>query len=290
MDWKGLPPLAALRAFEAAARHGSFTLAARDLNVTHAAVAQHVRRLEDALSERLVTRQGRGIAVTQAGRALSDGLTEGFGIVARAVGDLRDATESRPLTLSLTPAFAANWLMPRIGDFWTRHPDIPLNVAPSTDVVDIRLGDVDLAIRYGDGTWPGVEAELLTDGDFWAVVHPDLPRARDATCLRDVAHLPWLLEHYLLERRAMIEAEGIDLSRITVKLMATNALTLSAAQAGNGVTVQPKSLVERQVRDGRLTKVCALNGGGLGYHLVSLPGRTSPRVRTLRRWLHSQVD
>ncbi|MCK0167922.1 LysR family transcriptional regulator [Jannaschia sp. S6380] len=289
MDWSRLPPLAALRAFEAAARHRGFSAAARELNVTPAAVAQHVRKLETALGTGLAFREGRGIALTAAGQELAQALTDGFGGIADAVARLNLDTGARPLTLSVTPAFAAHWLMPRIGDFWARHPDLPLNIQPSVDLADLRRDGVDMAIRYGGGTWPGLQSELLTDGDFWAVVHPDLVEGRKVDCLADVADLPWLLEHYTMERRAMIEREGIDLNAVRMQLMQTNWMVLTAAQAGHGVTVQPRTLVEGEVAAGTLVKICELRDGALGYYLVTVPGAASSRLRTLRRWLFAQV-
>ena len=289
VDWRHAPPLASLRAFEAAARHRSFSLAARDLNVTHAAIAQHVRKLEAHLGQSLVTREGRGIAVTPGGLALAQALTEGFGTITGALDRMRTEQAARPLAVSVTPAFATNWLMPRIGDFWTRHPEIALNIQPVIEVVDLRHGDVDLAIRHGDGNWPGLEVELLTDGDFWVVVHPRLLAGRKADCLSDVADLPWLMESYMLERRAMVEREGIDLNAVRMQLMSTNWMVLSAAQAGHGVTVQPRTLVERQVAAGEFVRICALESSALGYYLVSLPGPTTGRMKAFRRWLKAQV-
>ena len=289
MDWSDIPSLAALRAFEAAARHRSFTAAAGELNVTHAAIAHHVRRLEADLDETLITREGRGIAVTPTGRDLADALGTGFATIAEGVGRIRDSAETRPLMLSVTPSFAANWLMPRIGDFWARHPEIQINIAPSTELVDLRRDGIDMAIRYGDGSWPDLRVELLTDGDFWAVAHPKLLSGRVANCLGDVTDLPWVIETYLLERSAMIEAEGVDMDRLQIKLMNSNALALSAVQAGLGVSLQPKSLVERQVAEGTLVRICALDEGPLGYYALTVPDRTSPRLRILRRWLHGQV-
>ncbi|MGB3407307.1 MAG: LysR family transcriptional regulator [Jannaschia sp.] len=289
LTWKDIPPLVQLRAFEAVARLGSFSAAARDLNVTHPAVAQHVRNLEAHLSRTLVVREGRGVALTAAGQDLALALSEGFETIAVALDRLRDDENTRPLSLSVTPAFAANWLMPRIGDFWTRHADIPLNILPNVEVIDLRAGDIDMAIRHGSGNWPGVDSELLTDGDFWVVVHPALLNGRRADCVGDVAGLPWLMEHYMLERRSMIEQAGIDLDAVKMQLMGTNWMVLSAAQAGQGVTVQPRTLIERQVAAGQLVKVCALGSGSLGYYMVTLPGRMTARVRLLRRWLIGQV-
>ena len=289
MDWSRVPPLAQLRAFEAAARHRGFSRAAAELNVTHAAIAQHVRKLETALSRSLVVREGRGIAVTPEGQELAEALSSGFGTIGAAVERMREDAETRPLALSVTPGFATHWLMPRIGDFWARHPEIAVTIHPTNEVSDLRRDGIDMAIRHGEGNWPGLDVELLTDGDQWVVVHPDLLAGRTPTCLADLTDLPWLLEHYVMERRAMIEREGISLDDVHLRLMETNWMVLTAAQAGNGVTVQHKSLVDRAVAAGTLVKVCELSGGTLGYHLVTLPGQTSPRLRVLRRWLHAQV-
>jgi LysR family glycine cleavage system transcriptional activator len=136
MDWRRLPSLSALRAFEAQARLGGFTAAARELNITQAAVAQHVRRLEDFFSCALVQRQGRAMGLTDAGRRLTATLTDGFSTIEAGVADLMADTETRPLTVSTTPSFAENWLMPRLGAFWAGHPDIGIALRPEPGLVD----------------------------------------------------------------------------------------------------------------------------------------------------------
>ena len=257
--------------------------------MTPAAIAHHVRALEADLDTALLTRSGRGLAVTPAGRTLADGLSDGFSTISASIDALRTAEADRPLALALTPAFAANWLMPRIGDFWQRHVDIPLSIQPGIELVDLKRDGIDLAIRYGDGDWPGVEATLLTDGQFWVVAHPDLLRGRTANCVADLADLPWLLEHYVIGRRDMIEGAGLSLDGVSIRPVGSNTLALSGAEAGLGVTVQPRSIVERHVAAGTLIKICELRQDPLGYYLVSLPGPKSTRLRVLIRWLRSQV-
>ena len=146
--WIGpkLPSLSALRAFEAAARHQSLSAAARELNVTHAAIAQHVRQLEAELSEPLLYRAGRGVAPTEAGQQLARQLGEGFALIAEGVDTLRQQTAARPLAVSLTPSFAINWLMPRMGGFWQAHPDVMVSLTPNTALVDLRREGFDMAI------------------------------------------------------------------------------------------------------------------------------------------------
>jgi len=290
VNWARIPSLAALRAFEAAARNQSFSKAARELNVTHAAIAHHVRGLEAEFSESLIIRQGRGVAVTPVGQQLAEELQSGFLIIADGVENLRSHGENRPLSIAVTPAFATNWLMPRIGEFWTKHPEISLNINPGIDLVDLRKDGFDLAIRYGDGTWPKVKSEMLTDGDFWVVVHPDLLKGRTVTCLPDVVDLPWLMESHMMERRAIVEREGIDFEQIDITLLNTGGMVLSAVAAGLGVTVQPKSLVEREIESGELTKICELNQEDLGYYMVVLPDRQPKGLRAFMNWLRSNAS
>ena len=289
MKWNQIPSLAALRAFEATARCQSFSGAARALNVTHAAIAQHVRSLEAEFDTALVVRQGRGLGLTDAGAQLAESLSVGFEKIADGVDNLRRATEDRPLNVTVTPAFAGHWLMPQLGEFWATYPDVTLNITPSTDLVDLRRDGFDLAIRYGDGQWPGLEVEMLTDGDFWVVARPDLLAGRTATSLKDVQDLPWFVETYMLERSALIEQEGVSLDSINLTLLNTGDLVLSATLAGLGVTMHPKSLVERDIAAGTLVKICALAQETLGYYIVTQPGRSPKGMREFTRWLRSKA-
>lgn len=289
MDWHDIPSLAALRAFEAAARHESLSAAARELNVTHAAVAQHVRALEQEFADSLLVRQGRGVTATPAGRALADGLGAGFQTIAEAVGDLRDRGAARPLNVSVTPGFAGSWLMPRIGEFWAKHPGVQLNINPSPAVVDLRQDGFDLAVRYGEGDWPGLDCEQLTDARYWAVATPDLAGHRTAHSLHDLTDLPWLLDTHELERQRVIAGEQIDLEQVQVTMLSTNDLALSAALAGLGVAFLPCSIVEREIALGQLVMLYALEDAGLGYHMVTVPGRISPNLKTFMTWLRRKA-
>ncbi len=285
MEWRSIPSLAALRAFEATARHLNFSKAARELNVTHAAIAQHVRALEAEFSEPLVTRQGRGLALTPSGHALAIRLQTGFEEIAAGVDDLRRLHDDRPLNISVTPAFATNWLMPRIGSFWRAHPEIALNINPSVELVDLTHGPFDLAIRYGEGDWSGAEVEMLTDGGFCVVAHPDLLENLPIKTLQDTKSLPWLLEDSMMERRAILENEGLQLDSMDVTLMATSSIVLSGVLAGLGVSIHPKSLIEREVKTGQLRLLFELETETLGYYLVWPTARDSARLRVLRKWL-----
>lgn len=285
MDWRTIPSLSALRAFEATARLKSFTKAADALNVTHAAIAQHVRHLEDYFAETLVIRRGRGMDVTVKGAALAESLRTGFTAISDGVEALRQHAENRPLNISLTPAFAANWLMPRMGAFWAAHPEISVNLNPSPNLVDMVQENIDMAIRYGRGTWEGLHAEPLMDGDFVVVVRPDLVAGRKISTLRDVADIPWVFESYMLERKALIEAEGVNLDMVKIQMLHTNELVLSAVHAGLGASPQPLALVEKEIKAGRLKQVYKLKSDQLGYYMVTRKGRETPALLTFQKWL-----
>ncbi|WP_299351480.1 LysR substrate-binding domain-containing protein [uncultured Shimia sp.] len=287
MDWSALPSLSALRAFEAAARHGSFSAAARELNVTHAAIAQHVRQLEKVLAEPLLHRSGRGVATTDAGRALAQDLSEGFAIIAEGVATLQRQKEIHPLNVSVTPSFATNWLMPRIGSFWQAHPDIRININPSTALVDLRRDGFDMAVRFGDGRWKGLDNQLLNRGEFWIVAAPGLLQERNLSGLPEAGALPWIMEPHTLELRRVVEDAGLDLGQVDMTVLETNELVLSATLAGLGVSVHHKSLVEREVANGTLIRICRLPVKDLGYYLISLPGAQSARQKAFSKWILS---
>lgn len=289
MNWSNIPSLAALRAFEAAARCRNFSKAARELNVTPAAVAHHVRSLEVDFAESLIVREGRGVAVTSTGARLAECLSEGFIRISGGIEEIKSQREDRPLNITMTPAFAVNWLMPRIGEFWGKHPDKPINISPNVNLVDIRKDNFDLAIRFGDGNWPGVNSELLTDGDFWVVSHPDLVKCRDVKCLFDVEDIPWILENHMYERINLVEKEGVDFDKVKLTLLNTNDLVLSAVASGLGISLQPKSLVERQIESGELMTLCKLNQKNLGYYMLTMPDRDSRKLQVFQSWLRSKA-
>ncbi len=289
MDWSKIPSLAALRAFEAAARHQNLSVAARELNVTHAAVAQHVRTLEADLATPLLFRSGRGVAPTEEGRFLAQHLTDGFNVIAEGIAELQRSKEDRPLSVSVTPSFAANWLMPRIGGFWQAQPEISLNINPSVKLIDLRRDGFDMAIRFGNGLWPGLSCELLTSGEFWVVASPKLLSTSKNLTLTEAGNYPWLMDLHMLEWRQVVEDAGLDLNTVDMTSLETNELVLSATRAGLGVSVHPKSLVEREVAFGALTQICSLPSTDLGYHLVTLPRAFSAKERAFRKWLMAEA-
>jgi LysR family glycine cleavage system transcriptional activator len=285
MDWKTIPSLAALRAFDAFARHGSFSAAARELNVTHAAIAQHVRALEAHFGEALAERQGQTMCLTATGRELAQALGEGFDIIADGVGRIADRNAQRPIMVTLTPTFAETWLMPRIGSFWAAHPDIEVRLAPSVELVDLRRDGIDLAIRFGQGNWPGHEVEPLAVNSFVVVAAPGYAKARSLDDLGRLNRLDWFFATASNEQRVWGRALGIDYASLGAQELANNSMVLSAVRAGLGVSIQAQALVESDIASGQLTSIHEGDPEGLGYYIVTRPGVLAPGAAAFRRWL-----
>ena len=162
-----LPPLNALRAFEAAARHLSISKAANELNVTPAAVSHQVKALEEFLGLALFRRLNRAMMLTDAGQTILPGLRDGFDHLARAIDKLAAMRQGDSLTISTSPSFAAKWLVPRLDRFRAGHPQMELRIDATDGIVDLERGEADIAIRYGNGNYPGMRAErLFTDESF----------------------------------------------------------------------------------------------------------------------------
>ncbi len=283
-DWRALPPLSALRAFAAVAEHGSLSQAARVLNVTHPAIAQQVRTLEEALGLRLVSRQGRGMALTPEGARLAAALRDGFTTIATAVADLRADQADRPVRVSLTAGFAAQWLMPRLRDFWERHPDIGVSLHPDPRLVDLRAEGVDLAIRYGDGKWPGLEATFLASARLAVAASPDVVQGASLTTA-DLAAADWVLARDWPEQDNYLRSLGLDPAQLSRTDMTTEELAIAAARQGLGLVVESLALLEDDVAAGRLVVVHDSRDRLPAYFLVRAPGRLSPSARAFAEWL-----
>ena len=287
IDWRSLPSLTALRAFAATAELRNFSQAARALSVTHAAVAQQVRALEDALGRPLVQREGRGVSLTTDGEQLAEALGEGFGAIQRGLEALRAGEADRPVRVTLTASFAAQWLMPRLKDFWLLHPDIGLSMHPDSKVVDLHRERMDLAIRYGNGDWPGVEAEYLTSARLVIAGAPSLIGARELT-VQDMAGIDWVLAQGWAEQDAYLRQLGLDPQSLSRTDIASEELALAAARQGLGLVVESVALIESDVAEGRLRIVHESREKLPAYFIVTLPGPKRAAARAFLKWLKSQ--
>lgn len=288
-----LPPLAALRAFEATARNLSFKRAALELHVTPTAISHQVRQLEAALGLRLFERRTRQVALTAAGQALLPALRDGFDAFAAAIDALTHRDRRSLVTLSATPAFIAKWLVPRIAGFRRERPDIDLALLASLDPVDVDAGAADLALRYGRGPYPDLVAELLVTDRFVPVASPrlGLKQPRD---LRSVTllHTDWRRDDpkkptwRLWLKQAGLA--GVD-SRAGLRF-SDETHAIQAAIAGNGVALQSLLLVAAELADGTLVAPFRPDIEGLAVHLIHSRKRpvTAP-VEAVRSWLRQEM-
>jgi LysR family glycine cleavage system transcriptional activator len=289
MNWQELPSLTALRAFAAVSQTGGLTQAGRALNVSHAAVSQQMRVLEDRLGTTLVTREGRSLALTPAGTELARALTSAFGEIEAAVAALTGQDRTRPLQISVTPTFAASWLMPRLPDFQRENPRIDVMINPTAEVVPLAPGGVDVAIRFGKGDWPTLEVETLILTDIAVVASPCLLRGRRLEDPAALLDLPWLQEAGTSEVTTWLARRGIDDTRRVRLTQLPGNLVLEALRRGDGVSAAvPRVFVDEDIAAGRLTVLFEEHEPGTGYHIVTRPGVARPPLRAFLAWLRRQ--
>ena len=288
IDWRSLPSLTALRAFAATAELRSFSQAARALNVTHAAVAQQVRALEDQLGRPLVQREGRGVSLTTDGEHLADALNEGFSAMQRGLEVLKAGEADRPVRVTLTASFAAQWLMPRLKDFWEKFPDIGLSLHPDSRVVDLHRERMDLGIRYGNGDWPGAESVYLASARLVIAGAPSLIGKRDALTIEDMRDFDWILSRSWPEQDTYLRRIGLDPDTLSRTDINNEELAIAAARQGLGLVVESAALIDSDVADGRLRIVHESREKLPAYFIVTLPGPKRAAARAFLKWLKSQ--
>ena len=284
IEWNTLPSLAALRAFAAYAETGNVTEAGARLNVSHAAVSQQLRALEDFLGCQLLDRSGRQARLTGEGTRLAEALKEGFGGIARAVAELTGAEDARPLVVSVTPTLASAWLLPRLAGFRAAHPGIDLMIDATADVRSFAPGGIDIALRYGDGEWPGLEAVLLMISPVVVVAAPKLVEQGTG----DLADYPWLQEYGTTEATDFLgrltegRAPAAGVTSLPGNMM------LEAARGGQGLAAVARVFVEGDIAAGRLVEL-ARDEREKGYYIVTRPGVQRRPLGIFARWLRRQA-
>jgi LysR family transcriptional regulator, glycine cleavage system transcriptional activator len=302
-----LPPLNALRAFEAAARLGSFSAAAQELRVTDSAVSQQVRTLERYLGTRLFKRLPRGLLLTELGSTYLPVLTAGFDRLSEATISLRSAGVGGLLTVSTLPAFATGWLLPRIARFRDRYPRVDLSLKTGRALTDFRREDVDIAIRFGSGT-EGTETRsvFLLAEDVFPVASPTLippsriplqvAELRALPLLHDVdahPHQPWLDWHRWFERAAVEPPTGLNRLHTQRGLQFTDSIVLlGAATAGLGVALGRSPQIEGLLARGQLIRLTQDSWrAAWSYYLVAPPANFSrPNVKVFVEWLLEEAQ
>ncbi len=294
-----LPPLNALRAFEAAGRHLSFTKAAEELHVTPAAVSQQVRGLEDQLGISLFRRLTRALLLTDAGQAALPLLGEGFERLAAATEQMRNHEAGAPLTVSAAPSFAAKWLVQRLHRFQERHPEIAIRIDATNNIADFGRDNVDVAIRFGLGNYPGFRADRLMDEEMCVVCGPRLlngpqPLRLPTDLIRHtLVHVDWgPQEEPQPDWEMWLRAAGIEGVDTTKGPVFTSEIMASqAAIDGHGVALVNRSIAEQDIADGRLIQPFALTLKTNFAIFLVCPERTAetPKIAAFRDWLLEEV-
>ena len=294
-----LPPLNALRSFEAAGRLESLTDAALELSVTPAAIGHQVRALEEYFGQALFERRYRSIVLTEKGRLLLAGLTDGFDRLAESVDAFRALEEHRALLITSATSFASRWLVPRLDRLRARYPDIDVRLDATQRLVDLRREEFDFGIRFGPGRWEGLEADYLMEEEFIPVASPDLLERLPVNEPADLAR------HTLLHREdspgpapldwkmwlQAAEVDSVDAERGL--RFSIESMAIQAAVDGHGVALVSNVLAEADIKAGRLLRLFDIGirvGLDLAYYLAYTPGRLRrPRAAAFREWILSEA-
>jgi LysR family glycine cleavage system transcriptional activator len=289
MSRRRLPPLSALRAFEAAARHESAKQAAEELSVTATAISHQIRALEESLGLALFVRKPRQLELTMAGRELQQVLESAFDSIGAAVERLSAAPRRHAVTLSTTPAVAVRWLLSWVCLLRDSHPDIDLRIHASHEPVALDGVTADIAIRYGDGRWPGLVAEKLFDNTFIPACSPllglhdaaELPR-HTLIHFRNQAVISSPLDWAVWQKQAQVP--GLDVAAGLVFSDETHAV--SAAVGAQGVALMSRQLIEDELTAGRLVQPFGPELEGKPFFLVYPESRRNdPSIQAVREWI-----
>jgi LysR family glycine cleavage system transcriptional activator len=287
-----LPSLNGLRAFEAAARHLSFTLAAAELNVTQTAISHQIKRLEEELGLRLFIRKNRALALTPKAKDYLPGVRAAFNDLRLATDRLLRKDDDNVVTISTLSSLAAKWLLPRLSTFQEAHPSIDVRITTSTGLVDFRSGDVDAAIRYGRGHWPGLRTQWLMADELFPVCSPVLLNGdKPLRVPEDLAHHTLLHSSGGFEDdwRQWLTAAGLpaNISKQRGVTFDVSFMTVQAAIDGIGVAMGRTSYVQDDIAKGRLVvpfKIALPTDAG--FYLVSPEAVDDPpKLKLFRQWL-----
>src|SRR5882724_12792956 len=286
-----LPSLETLRVFEVACRHGSYSEAARELHVTHSAVSQRIRQLEEELDLTLFERHGNRMVPTPSGLRLQAGVKSALSELNASLGSIRTHQTDAEITVSLLPVMAARWLVPRLPRFKARFPRINLHVKSAQSLANFKSDGVDIAIRFGMGDWKGLRATKLLNEEFFPVCSPSL---NDGRLPKDPASM--LSEPLLIDRnlswRAWFKSAGLKLDReiAGTSFTDTNAL-MEAAVAGQGIALGRLSFTQSDVLAGKLVRLSehSLRLSHCHYAVYPTSSESNPALVAFRDWLIEEV-
>ncbi len=291
---KALPPLAAIRVFEAAARHGNFTKAAEELGMTQAAASYQIKVLEERVGGPLFLRQPGRVELTELGKALALPTTDAFDTLRNAYGAL-NGEQNTTLSITAVHTFTGQWLARSLGGFQVANPEVAVRLRTSDQIVDFNREEVDLGIRVGLGNWPGVKAEKLLSVTFSPMLSPEL-----ANSIGGINEPPDLLKLPLIDAgdrwwAAWFTAAGfadVDLSDRPHSQYGSQVLEANAAMAGQGVAVLSPEYYRQEVAAGRLVQPFELTcRDEMSVWLVYPEARRNvPKIRLFRDWIFAELE
>lgn len=291
-----LPPLTALRAFDAAARHMSFALAAAELNVTPAALSFQIKSLEEHLGQPLFKRLNRAVELTEAGRALAPGVADGFRMLTEAWRVTRRLQDNTSLTVTAGPALTAKWLAPRLYDFARQHPDIDLSFSATLRMVDLRRDDVDVAIRFGYGPDEGLYSVQVRKEWLTPVMSPEL--AEQYLTPESLTKAPLIFDDSIAFLRppcdwaTWFRAVDVQHNPEHGTHFSNADHAVDAAVAGVGVVLGRRAMIIKDLQEGRLVAPfkTAIESTGR-FRFLCLPGvEERPQVKAFRDWFVAEID
>ncbi|WEX08290.1 transcriptional regulator GcvA [Chelativorans sp. AA-79] len=288
-----LPPLSAVRVFEAAARHQSFTRAAAELGMTQAAVSYQIKVLEDRLGAPLFLRRPRQVSLTEVGKRLAPAVTEAFELIGEAFAAARSGAQGT-LAITTVATFATNWLAQHLGSFQVAHPSLAVRLDLSHQFVDFAREEIDVAIRSGDGNWPGLATHMLMRMEFTPMLSPAL--AESIGGVKEPADLlrlpiigpddPWWAQWLTEAGVSPAGLEGRPQNR-----MGSQTVEGGAAIAGQGVAILTPAFFQAELATGRLIQpfdlICS---DGKAYWLAYPEARrNAPKIAAFRTWLLAEI-
>jgi LysR family transcriptional regulator, glycine cleavage system transcriptional activator len=287
-----LPPLNGLKAFEAAARSESFTRAAEELNVTQGAVSHQVKALEDTLGLKLFRRERQRLILTEAGRGYLTVIRLALDQIAVGTERLLQRQESGALTVSTSPDFAAKWLVNRLSRFAEKCPDVDLRVSATTHYVDFARDDVDIAIRHGDGNWPGLDVQRLYSERLFPVCSPKLVAGRNRiTKAADLLKFPLLRLEDAKNWTRLLEAAGVKATVPPGPVLNRASMLIDAAIDGQGIALARTALAAWDMINGRLVRPVdvSLRMANTYWIVCAKSVSTVPKIAAFRNWIFAEV-
>jgi LysR family transcriptional regulator, glycine cleavage system transcriptional activator len=287
-----LPPLNALKAFEAAARHESFTRAAEELCVTQGAVSHQVKALEAELAIKLFNRERQRLNITEAGRDYLTVVRDALDRIAVGTERLLQRQSAGVLTVSTSPDFAAKWLVHRLGHFAEAHPSIDLRVSAAMHHVDFAREDVDMAVRHGDGNWPGLDAVQLSTEQLFVICSPKLLSGRRLGKPADLLKFPLIHLDSRADWTRWLRATGLSDDQVKHGPVLNRAsMVIDAAINGQGIALARTTLAAWDLINGRLVRPFSETLRLSKTYWIVCPRATSnlPKIVTFRDWLLAEA-